>query len=868
MSDQKIYSFLRTKTFQQRNLTTFPLIQSNEDVDEIVILSPRVKNFIGMMNMDHLISLKLSNTQINSFKGGKILPSLKILFLSNTPISRYTHYRIMALIVFGCSLTTIDYGAVKRSEKHAAEKYNDTLRPLLIDGWVVTMLNPIKLYNPETRQRKSIYLKHKADNEISALNIVRRSVSPNSPISPKRSIISSRISVFDPERFNKNSQRITQEKTKTVINEKRKKLTSIQFVKFLEDLFFVNDLRLLSQQIDETKTNVFISPENIQLFVHFFLIASNIRPLHIRELTNFIKNISFFQSQSSFDTKINYNNTENKQTTSLLLISNNGTKIKEELKAQIIDFEFYSYSILANLLESLLFDGIFLSSDLKPLFFCIYDTFENWESSFSLFHNNLSLPFFEFFSIFSNIIKKVDIKLFKSLYSHLSSDQKDEIKQFMENDNKKMEIWESLQCNEYKKYDDFVIQQTVINLTPWTLTEHQYIQEIAAVFAGSPQIISNKSISSDGDQEFFNEEIYNSASVSSGCTEICHTLNMKDYADVAIQFHRFNLLENINLDEISESIIEIAINSMEFNAIEFLLKTSKLSNETKRKITEIGLEKYGRYTSFIKFIFDLAAEVNIIEDFQKPFLLSIPNGVFETVNYFVSKKISINQPNSDGLKWTALHYASAQMLKTNPQNNFHLNKQYAEKECEKIMNLFLSFPGVNINIQDSQGNTPLMIAIACNNLKGAKMLASRDDCDPNIVDNNGYSPLHAAIANPNQDIFLELIRLLNSKTNPKKKYTIDVNSHSNKYLETPIIIAAKTGHVAAIKELLKNKKIDVNIQDINNETALIHAIKNHHQASAKAIIESGLSNDLKAAETLAQNENLKQICVLISKMRR
>ena len=62
-----------------------------------------------------------------------------------------------------------------------------------------------------------------------------------------------------------------------------------------------------------------------------------------------------------------------------------------------------------------------------------------------------------------------------------------------------------------------------------------------------------------------------------------------------------------------------------------------------------------------------------------------------------------------------------------------------------IVKLVTNCDKLNINAQDRYGNTPLHIALMCDNSKAALYLTSKFQCDVNLCNNTGYLPLHYAV---------------------------------------------------------------------------------------------------------------------------
>lgn len=61
-----------------------------------------------------------------------------------------------------------------------------------------------------------------------------------------------------------------------------------------------------------------------------------------------------------------------------------------------------------------------------------------------------------------------------------------------------------------------------------------------------------------------------------------------------------------------------------------------------------------------------------------------------------------------------------------------------------MVSLLLLQRGVNVNVQDSRGQTPLHIAAQCGHLGVVRLLLTTEHIDVNARDHHGSTPLHVA----------------------------------------------------------------------------------------------------------------------------
>ena len=116
------------------------------------------------------------------------------------------------------------------------------------------------------------------------------------------------------------------------------------------------------------------------------------------------------------------------------------------------------------------------------------------------------------------------------------------------------------------------------------------------------------------------------------------------------------------------------------------------------------------------------------------------------------------------------------------------------------MQLILDYPGVNVNIGNYLGFTPLCIA-AGNTLDNPKMteLLLDKNADVNVRAKDGRSPLHIAAEGGNYRI---IRRLLEAK-DLKEEYVTDVYQDGGIYCPPPVILAAAHQHENIVNQLLQ-----------------------------------------------------------------
>ena len=217
----------------------------------------------------------------------------------------------------------------------------------------------------------------------------------------------------------------------------------------------------------------------------------------------------------------------------------------------------------------------------------------------------------------------------------------------------------------------------------------------------------------------------------------------------------------------------------------------------------------------------------------------------------------------------------------------------AKNDRHECLDELLKYAGLNVNAQNENGYTALMLADA----EATRKLLRHPDIDVNITNNNGDTALIRAICEDETEKAAELIRCPNidlsirensgngdalywawNKDNEaimdmliahpdidiNAKYdddrtlltltiicdadpyieeffsnpNLDVNIQDN-YGKTALMHAVDNSNVSldTVRELLKHPKIDVNVQDNNGDTAIIIAIENEFDATVAQLLK-------------------------------
>lgn len=119
-----------------------------------------------------------------------------------------------------------------------------------------------------------------------------------------------------------------------------------------------------------------------------------------------------------------------------------------------------------------------------------------------------------------------------------------------------------------------------------------------------------------------------------------------------------------------------------------------------------------------------------------------------------------------------------------------------------IVKKLLAHPKIDVNLcWSSKKVTPLIGAIRAKRFDAAKLLLTHPKIDVNWIDDNGQSALDVAICEGQLDIIKILL----------EDHAVDIITVNSPIC--PLIIASGFGHVEAVKYLISNPVVDINIAD-------------------------------------------------------
>lgn len=164
MIDSNGTSKKTSKLFKNQNLKEFPCETELNGYQYLSFAFNNIFSFQTLPSLQTLVSLDLNNCKISSFQGAPSLPSLVHLSIKNNPVSSKKYLELMATIVFGDSLKTVNQNLISNYDKQYAIMSRKTLLDSLRQGWLITLLNPGCLVHDKTKRRKKFWISQDFEN--------------------------------------------------------------------------------------------------------------------------------------------------------------------------------------------------------------------------------------------------------------------------------------------------------------------------------------------------------------------------------------------------------------------------------------------------------------------------------------------------------------------------------------------------------------------------------------------------------------------------------------------------------------------------------------------------------------------------------
>jgi ankyrin repeat protein len=276
------------------------------------------------------------------------------------------------------------------------------------------------------------------------------------------------------------------------------------------------------------------------------------------------------------------------------------------------------------------------------------------------------------------------------------------------------------------------------------------------------------------------------------------------------------LLENgadvQGVDRDGKTAFHIACHNLQFNCLRLLGEHLNHLNADRDTVLNIlcGMD-ISILPEFVKFIREtkgLDINKSNIQG-ETPLHIACKCSSGDVVEALVAMKCDVNA--CDGIGNTALHIAVC-----------------SELDRLKKVSWILESGKCNSNVPNKREHTPLHGACEGENIEVLEMLVTDQRCDVNIQDDNGNTPLHTAIHAHSGLRWRKVQLLLNNSA-------CGLNL-MDKEGSTPLHVASERNDTSIVELLVADKrKCNVNIQDINGDTALHRGV--HSAEIVKLLIK-------------------------------
>ncbi|XP_012273711.1 rabankyrin-5 [Orussus abietinus] len=204
------------------------------------------------------------------------------------------------------------------------------------------------------------------------------------------------------------------------------------------------------------------------------------------------------------------------------------------------------------------------------------------------------------------------------------------------------------------------------------------------------------------------------------------------------------------------------------------------------------------------------------KDNCSPLHLCCQWGLEQVVQTLVEHGANVNARDSEGK--TPVHVA--------------IQNQYSQ-----IISLLLCHPNINLSLRDKRGLSPFAAALTVRNIKAAQAILAKLPTAAEQFDNKGRNFLHMAIKKGDLESVLFLLSI-----------EVDVNSRVQDVTQTPPLhLAAASGNEMLVRSLiLAGARIDD--VDAYRNTALHAAAKAGHAAVVSALLQNNINFDAVNAD--------------------
>nr|XP_042907959.1 uncharacterized protein LOC107440000 [Parasteatoda tepidariorum] len=304
------------------------------------------------------------------------------------------------------------------------------------------------------------------------------------------------------------------------------------------------------------------------------------------------------------------------------------------------------------------------------------------------------------------------------------------------------------------------------------------------------------------------------------------------------------------------SVLEYAIPHTNLDLINFLIDNDapvNVKDVNGRNLLHLSI-KHGSIDLLLRLI-ERGVDINAVDkNGFTPLSLSIGLGYFDMAKKLLSKKADIDsvdkrRQNLLHMCATNLEYWNSVSSGYNLINEEKHNVSFPNSSGLEVFKILVNL-GINIEMKNIYGHTPLHIACMFNNLPIVQYLTD-NSANLNIPDKIGFSPLHYAVDSNN----LELVKILFASGK------CSLNSMTSEG-DTALCLASKSNYAEITEFLIKNKA------DVNDGDPLYKALVQGSQDTCIILLQNKFIDIEKQfkdkGETLLQTASLKGLERLVS----
>ncbi|OHS93697.1 hypothetical protein TRFO_40038 [Tritrichomonas foetus] len=304
-----------------------------------------------------------------------------------------------------------------------------------------------------------------------------------------------------------------------------------------------------------------------------------------------------------------------------------------------------------------------------------------------------------------------------------------------------------------------------------------------------------------------------------------------------------NILPNI-LDDSGRAPFTIALNLHNFNLITMFVSDPDIHLDIERLKDSDLLQNFaskGNIEAVIGLVRRGFSPDRIDSNGRTALTIALGNGDVEMVRALLGTRlVDINRKyvNSESL----LHLATL--------NN----------KASHCLRLVMLYPDVDLNAQDSKGNTALHLAACTETINAVDILLREPKINKNMPNSEGLTPLHLAILTGNVEVcelFLDCNDIDLSVVTPKGNNILTLSMIENRYKIISMLVdhpevdintyfkgkgtvlgaAVNDGQIELVKKLLDNKKTRINNVGPNGEDLITLALASNSLPICNLILE-------------------------------